>query len=68
MQKIVLLLIRFYQILISPFLGSQCKFYPCCSLYAKMAIKEHGVLIGSIKSISRIFRCNPFSKGGVDFP
>lgn len=66
MKKIFILLIEFYQKNISPWLGTHCKFYPTCSEYTKQAIEKYGVIIGIIKGIKRILRCNPFSKGGYD--
>lgn len=67
-------LIVVYQKLFSPdhswlkylFPYGYCKFHPTCSVYGFSAIEKHGILIGSILAIWRIFRCNPFSKGGID--
>jgi len=47
-------------------LPDSCRFYPTCSEYAAAAVGKYGVLKGSIKSIYRIIRCNPFNKGGYD--
>ncbi|MBU4293871.1 MAG: membrane protein insertion efficiency factor YidD [Actinobacteria bacterium] len=66
MKKFVLLILKFYKKFISPALPDSCRFYPTCSEYAAKAIGKYGVLKGSIKSIYRIFRCNPFNKGGYD--
>lgn len=55
-------LIRFYQILISPHLGSNCKFSPTCSNYAIEALKKYGPIKGSFLSIVRVLKCNPWSK------
>jgi hypothetical protein len=66
MKYPLLLLIRFYQLFISPMLGSNCRFYPTCSHYAKEAIEKHGALKGSWLAIRRIGRCNPWHEGGVD--
>ncbi len=60
--------IKLYQRFISPLFPSSCRYYPTCSSYAVMAIEKYGVLKGSIKAIYRILRCNPFSKGGIDYP
>jgi len=43
-----------------------CRFYPTCSEYAKQAVLKYGVIKGGLKAIWRVFRCNPFSKGGHD--
>lgn len=65
MKKILLKLIDVYQRL--PLRShNKCKFYPTCSNYAKEAINEHGTFKGSILTLKRILKCNPFSKGGVD--
>lgn len=58
--------VRFYQLFISPLLGPRCRFYPSCSHYAIDALKQHGVLCGSWLAIKRIGRCHPGNPGGVD--
>lgn len=45
-----------------------CRFYPSCSEYAELAIKEFGPVKGTLKSLKRISRCHPFAAGGVDYP
>ena len=64
----VLLMIRFYRTFISPYTPRTCRFYPTCSAYSEMAIRKYGLLWGGAKSAWRILRCNPFSKGGIDYP
>ena len=66
MKVLLIGIIRFYQLVISPFLGSNCRFYPSCSHYAHEAITKHGALRGSWLAIRRIGRCNPWHEGGVD--
>jgi putative membrane protein insertion efficiency factor len=44
-----------------------CKYHPTCSVYAGDAIRKHGLLKGGAKAAWRILRCNPFSRGGVDY-
>lgn len=66
MKKFVVSILRFYKKFISPALPGSCRFYPTCSEYAATAVGKYGVLKGSIKSIYRIIRCNPFNKGGYD--
>ena len=66
MKKILLGMIRFYQIYISPYKGTKCPYFPSCSGYGVEAIKKHGALIGSVLTAWRILRCNPFSNGGYD--
>ncbi len=63
---IVLAPIRLYQRWISPALPRRCKYEPTCSAYAAQAIRELGVLRGSILAAWRLARCNPFSHGGYD--
>ena len=63
---IVLLPIRLYQRLISPTLGSRCKYYPSCSDYAAQAIERFGILRGLALAGWRLLRCNPWSRGGFD--
>ena len=66
LSKLCIYLIRFYQKYISPLKGPTCSFYPTCSQYAIEAIEKYGPIKGSLMSIWRILRCNPFSKGGYD--
>ncbi len=68
-SKIALALINFYRAAISPHKPPCCIFTPTCSEYAILAIKKYGFLKGSLKSVWRILRCNPFNKhGGYDPP
>jgi uncharacterized protein len=64
--KSLLLLVRSYQLFLSPILGSHCRFYPSCSHYCQEALQEHGLKSGLILSIKRIFRCHPGTPGGFD--
>jgi len=66
MKKLLLILLRGYQLCISPFLGQNCRFYPSCSEYAAEAIREHGALKGSGLTAVRLCKCHPFHAGGVD--
>ena len=65
------LLIRFYQVAISPVLhlfpGAGCRFYPTCSQYAIEAISRHGAFKGCLMAACRIRRCQPLCKGGLDY-
>lgn len=65
-SKIVISLINWYQLCISPRIGNHCKYYPTCSEYTKQAVDKYGIIRGSLLGIIRILKCNPFSKGGVD--
>jgi putative membrane protein insertion efficiency factor len=66
MKRLFIFLIDTYKLLLSPFFGQQCRFYPTCSSYAKEAIEVHGALHGGWLGVKRILRCNPLCKGGVD--
>jgi putative membrane protein insertion efficiency factor len=58
--------IRLYQLFVSPLLPASCRFYPSCSHYALVAIREHGVARGGWLAVARIARCHPWHPGGVD--
>ena len=66
MKKIIIYLIKFYQITLSPLLGSNCRFQPTCSAYMIEAINLHGVLKGLSLGIKRISKCHPFGSKGYD--
>ncbi len=61
-----MIFIRVYQLMLSPLLGSHCRFYPSCSQYALEAIALHGAFKGSWLAIKRLARCQPACAGGVD--
>jgi putative membrane protein insertion efficiency factor len=61
-----LLLIRGYQLVISPWTGASCRFSPSCSAYAYQAIETHGVLRGGVLAVRRLVRCHPWNPGGMD--
>lgn len=61
------MLIRFYQRFISPLFGPRCKYYPNCSAYALEAYRKHGFFKGTLLTVWRLLRCNPWSLGGVDY-
>ncbi len=67
MKYIPMLLIKFYRKFISPLIGARCRYYPSCSSYALEAFRRHGFFKGFILSAWRLLRCNPWSKGGVDY-
>ena len=66
LQKLFLLLIRFYQVAISPYKRPCCRFTPTCSQYTYEAVKKHGALKGGYLGIKRILKCHPLHKGGYD--
>ncbi len=65
-RRMLVGLIEFYQVAISPRIGSHCKYTPTCSEYTRQAVDKYGIIKGSLLGIIRILKCNPFSKGGVD--
>lgn len=64
--KILLALIRVYQIVLSPFFGRACRFEPSCSVYASEAIRLHGALRGSWLAMKRLSKCHPLGRHGFD--
>jgi len=66
MTRLLLALITLYQRLLSPLLGSRCRFHPSCSDYARVAVARFGAGRGGALAIWRILRCQPFSEGGID--
>ena len=66
MKTLLLAVIRAYQYLLRPMLGSNCRFYPSCSDYAREAIERHGALRGTWLAIKRVARCHPYHPGGFD--
>ena len=58
--------IHAYQRYISPLSGPTCRYYPTCSAYALGAVRTHGPVKGSLLTIGRLVRCNPWSPGGID--
>ena len=63
----ILLPIRAYRRFLSPAVSPRCRYYPSCSAYAEESIRELGAVRGVIVAAWRVLRCNPLSKGGVDF-
>lgn len=61
-----LLIIRIYQLVISPLLGPKCRFTPTCSEYSAQALRKHGLIKGGWLSIKRISRCRPGGGSGYD--
>jgi putative membrane protein insertion efficiency factor len=64
--KLLILLIRAYQVVLSPFLGGACRFVPSCSAYGLEAIAVHGAWRGSILAARRLARCHPLGRAGID--
>jgi putative membrane protein insertion efficiency factor len=66
MKYLIVKFIQVYQIILSPISRPSCRFYPTCSQYAVEAIEKRGVVIGLLKGIWRVIRCNPFGGSGYD--
>jgi len=66
MARLLILLVKAYQWLLSPFFGQQCRFYPTCSQYSVAALQKHGALLGSYYTLRRLSRCHPWCNGGHD--
>lgn len=66
MVKVIIAVIKGYQILLSPLFPPSCRFTPTCSEYTIEALKRYGVFKGLGMGLWRVLRCNPFSKGGYD--
>lgn len=66
MRHVLILMIRGYQLLISPLLLPSCRFLPTCSEYAKQALEMHGPIKGLILAAWRLLRCHPLCSGGYD--
>ena len=67
LRRAAALAIAVYQQAVSPLLGTNCRFHPSCSQYAKEAVLKHGVLRGGVLAVRRLVRCHPWNPGGVDF-
>ncbi len=66
MRNPLILMIRGYQLWVSPLLPAACRYYPTCSTYAIEALEKHGPMTGSWLALRRIARCHPFRAGGYD--
>ena len=65
-KAIFITLLRGYQILISPWLGNRCRFYPSCSEYMIEAVQRFGIIKGVKLGLKRLAKCQPMCKGGID--
>lgn len=65
-RQILIGLVRGYRLLLSPWLGSHCRFAPTCSAYALEALERHGALRGGLLAARRLVRCHPWCQGGHD--
>jgi putative membrane protein insertion efficiency factor len=65
-RRLLALPVRAYRLLLSPSLGSACRFVPSCSVYALEALDQHGARRGSALTLWRLARCHPWCDGGLD--
>lgn len=66
MRQIVLLFIKAYRLILSPFLGQHCRYTPTCSEYALESVERYGAVYGSWLAVKRLSRCHPWHTGGYD--
>jgi uncharacterized protein len=65
-QSLLIGLVKGYRLLLSPALGSACRFEPSCSAYSLQALQQHGAAAGSYLTLRRLARCHPWCDGGMD--
>ena len=65
-QRMLIGFVKAYRLLLSPWLGSACRFEPTCSVYSLQALQQHGAAMGSYLTLRRLVRCQPFCAGGHD--
>ena len=65
-QTVLITLVKGYRLLLSPSLGSACRFEPTCSAYALAALQQHGAAAGTYLTLGRLVRCHPWCDGGLD--
>ena len=66
LKRLLMGLVRAYQLLVSPMLGGSCRCEPTCSAYALEALERHGAFWGSYLAVRRVLRCHPWNPGGLD--
>ena len=66
LKLLIINIIKIYQLFISPFFPSSCKFSPSCSRYGIEAINKYGAIRGSFLTVKRVLKCNPWNNGGYD--
>ena len=65
-RRALVALVHVYRMLLSPWIGSSCRFDPSCSMYALQALEQHGATVGTYMTMTRLARCHPFCEGGHD--
>ena len=65
-RAVLIALVKGYRLLLSPWLGSSCRFTPTCSAYSIEALENHGAAAGTYLTVARLARCHPWCDGGQD--
>ena len=65
-NRTLIFFVRIYQVFVSPFIGTACRFTPTCSSYAVDALTHYPIHRALVRIIYRLLRCNPYAKGGYD--
>ncbi len=65
-RRLLITLVKGYRLLLSPWLGSSCRFEPTCSAYSLEALERHGAAAGTYLTLARLVRCHPWCEGGHD--
>jgi putative membrane protein insertion efficiency factor len=65
-QNVLITLVKSYRLLLSPTLGSACRFEPSCSAYSLQSLQKHGAAVGTYLTLGRLVRCHPWCNGGLD--
>ena len=65
-RNVLMGMVKTYRLLLSPWLGLNCRFEPSCSAYSLQALHQHGAAIGSYLTLRRLMRCQPWCEGGHD--
>ncbi|HEX9719153.1 MAG TPA: membrane protein insertion efficiency factor YidD [Ramlibacter sp.] len=65
-RALLIALVKGYRLLLSPWLGSSCRFTPTCSAYSLQALERHGAAAGTYLTLARLARCHPWCEGGHD--
>ena len=66
MRAVLIWLLKGYRYAVSPLLGRNCRFHPCCSEYAVEAVEKYGAVKGGWLAMKRVGRCHPWNPGGYD--
>ncbi len=66
MRALLIGVVKGYRLILSPWLGSACRFEPTCSAYSLQALEQHGAAVGTYLTVRRLVRCHPWCDGGHD--